>query len=157
MIGFGTSLALVGALMAALMAGIGSARAVGMVGEAAAGVVSRTRANFSKVLILQLLARHAGAVRPIDCGAGAEPDRLWRVLPLLTMAQGLWLFGGVLPVAVVGLFFRRGSRARGGGRGCWWRKSRTKTVGPSPWRPLGGDVRDFFGGSSRFSALTSLA
>ena len=37
MIGFGTSLALVGALTAALMAGIGSARAVGMVGEAAAG------------------------------------------------------------------------------------------------------------------------
>ena len=55
MIGFGTGLALIGALTAALMAGIGSARAVGMVGEAAAGVVSQDPGKFSKVLILQLL------------------------------------------------------------------------------------------------------
>ena len=55
MIGFGTSLALVGALTAALMAGIGSARAVGMVGEAAAGVVSQDPGKFSKVLILSLI------------------------------------------------------------------------------------------------------
>ena len=36
---FGVALAILGAALAALMAGIGSAKGVGLVGEAAAGVV----------------------------------------------------------------------------------------------------------------------
>ena len=93
MIGFGTSLALVGALTAALMAGIGSARAVGMVGEAAAGVVSQDPGKFSKVLILQLLPGTQGLYGLL----GGAP------LPL-TMAQGLCYLAACLPVAVVGYF-----------------------------------------------------
>ena len=51
----GMVFALIGAALAALMAGIGSAKGVGLVGEAAAGVVSVDPSKFSKVLILQLL------------------------------------------------------------------------------------------------------
>ncbi|HIR13867.1 MAG TPA: V-type ATP synthase subunit K [Candidatus Choladousia intestinavium] len=51
----GVLLALLGAVLAALVAGIGSAIGVGMSGEAAAGVVTEEPSLFSKVLVLQLL------------------------------------------------------------------------------------------------------
>ena len=53
--GLGIVLALLGAALAALMAGIGSAIGVGMAGEAAAGVVTEDPQKFGKFLILQLL------------------------------------------------------------------------------------------------------
>ncbi len=52
---FGIVFALLGAALAALMAGIGSAVGVGMAGEAAAGVVTEDPGKFGKVLLLQLL------------------------------------------------------------------------------------------------------
>ena len=52
---FGIVLALLGAALASLMAGIGSAIGVGMAGEAAAGVVTEDPGKFGKVLLLQLL------------------------------------------------------------------------------------------------------
>ena len=51
----GLVLALTGASLAALLAGIGSAIGVGMGGRAAAGAVTEKPDLFSKVLILQLL------------------------------------------------------------------------------------------------------
>ena len=51
----GVLLALLGAVLAALVAGIGSAVGVGMSGEAAAGVVTEEPSLFSKVLVLQPL------------------------------------------------------------------------------------------------------
>ena len=51
----GIVLALVGAVLAALLGGIGSAIGVGITGQAAAGVVSENPPLFGKVLILQLL------------------------------------------------------------------------------------------------------
>lgn len=51
----GLPLALLGAALAALMPGIGSAIGVGMAGEAAAGVVTEDPSQFGKVLVLQLL------------------------------------------------------------------------------------------------------
>ena len=51
----GIAFALLGAALAALMAGIGSAIGVGMAGEAAAGAVTEDPNRFGKVLILQLL------------------------------------------------------------------------------------------------------
>ena len=90
MIGFGTSLALVGALTAALMAGIGSARAVGMVGEAAAGVVSQDPGKFSKVLILQLLPGTQGLYGLLTAVLALSQTGFLGGAPLpLTMAKGL--------------------------------------------------------------------
>ena len=51
----GVVLALLGAVLAALFAGIGSAIGVGIAGEAAAGVVTEDPSKFAKVLIMQLL------------------------------------------------------------------------------------------------------
>ena len=50
----GFEIAILGAALAALLAGIGSAKGVGLVGQAAAGLVSEDPGKFSKVLILQV-------------------------------------------------------------------------------------------------------
>ncbi len=101
----GLTLAIVGAVCAALFAGIGSARAVGLVGEAAAGVVSVDPSKFSKVLILQLLPGTQGLyglliaillLSRIGVLGGNAVD--------LTTAQGLMFLAASLPIAVVGYF-----------------------------------------------------
>ena len=98
-------MALVGALTAALMAGIGSARAVGMVGEAAAGVVSQDPGKFSKVLILQLLPGTQGLYGLLTAVLALSQTGFLGGAPLpLTMAQGLCYLAACLPVAVVGYF-----------------------------------------------------
>lgn len=51
----GMALAVLGAALAACLAGAGSAVGVGLAGQAAAGVVTEDPSKFSKVLILQLL------------------------------------------------------------------------------------------------------
>ena len=105
MIGFGTGLALIGALTAALMAGIGSARAVGMVGEAAAGVVSQDPGKFSKVLILQLLPGTQGLYGLLTAVLALSQTGFLGGAPLpLTLAEGLCYLAACLPVAVVGYF-----------------------------------------------------
>jgi V/A-type H+-transporting ATPase subunit K len=103
MISLGLVIAVFGAVLAALVAGLGSAKAVGMVGEAAAGVVAEDPSKFSKVLILQLLPGTQGlyglltAVLALSqlgvlCGAALE----------LTVAQGLAYFAACLPITIVG-------------------------------------------------------
>lgn len=101
----GLALAILGAASAALFAGIGSAKGVGLVGEAAAGVVSVDPNKFSKVLILQLLPGTQGLYGLLTAilmlsrigvigGNAAE----------LTVSQGIMFLGAALPIAVVGLF-----------------------------------------------------
>ncbi len=101
----GLALAILGAACAALFAGIGSAKGVGLVGEAAAGVVSVDPNKFSKVLILQLLPGTQGLYGLLTAilllsrigviGSGAVD---------LTVSQGLMFFAASLPIAIVGLF-----------------------------------------------------
>ena len=101
----GLALAITGAAFAALFAGIGSAKGVGLVGESAAGLVSQDPSKFSKALILQLLPGTQGlygllvAVLLLSrigvLGGGAAE---------LTIAQGLMYFGACLPIAFGGLF-----------------------------------------------------
>ncbi|MCR5599146.1 MAG: V-type ATP synthase subunit K [Ruminococcus sp.] len=100
----GIVLAVIGAALAALLAGIGSAKGVGIVGEAAAGVVSVDPSKFSKVLILQLLPGTQGLyglltaiilLSRIGLIGGSAAD--------LTTAQGLQFLVASLPIAVVGL------------------------------------------------------
>ena len=52
---FGTVLALLGAVLAVVLAGMGSAYGVGIAGQAASGVVSEDPDKFVKVLLVQLL------------------------------------------------------------------------------------------------------
>ncbi len=101
----GLALAILGAACAALFAGIGSAKGVGLVGEAAAGVVSVDPNKFSKVLILQLLPGTQGLY-----GLLTAILMLSRIGVIggnaveLTTAQGLMFLGASLPIAIVGLF-----------------------------------------------------
>ena len=103
--GFGLALALLGALTAALLAGIGSARAVGMVGEAAAGVVSQDPGKFSKVLILQLLPGTQGLYGLLTAVLALSQIGILGGTPqMLTISQGLMYFVACLPIAIVGYF-----------------------------------------------------
>ena len=51
----GRNIALLGAALAAAFAGMGSAKGVGMVGEAASGLLTEDPSKFGKALILQAL------------------------------------------------------------------------------------------------------
>lgn len=103
--GFGLALALLGALTAALLAGIGSARAVGMVGEAAAGVISQDPGKFSKVLILQLLPGTQGLYGLLTAVLALSQIGILGGTPqMLTVSQGLMYFVACLPIAIVGYF-----------------------------------------------------
>jgi V/A-type H+-transporting ATPase subunit K len=105
MANLGISLAVLGAAFAALFSGIGSAKGVGLVGEAAAGVVSVDPSKFSKALILQLLPGTQGLYGLLTAilllsrigVIGGTPAEL-------TSAQGLTFFAACLPIAIVGLF-----------------------------------------------------
>ena len=103
MISTGLVIAVFGAVLAALVAGFGSAKAVGMVGEAAAGVVAEDPSKFSKVLVLQLLPGTQGlyglltavlALSQLGVLGGAALE--------LTVAQGLAYFAACLPITIVG-------------------------------------------------------
>ena len=101
----GIVLALVGAVLAELLGGIGSAIGVGMAGQAAAGVVTEDPSKFAKVLILQLLPGTQGIYGLLVgflvlsgiglLGGGADMD--------MSLAQGLLYFLACLPIGIVGL------------------------------------------------------
>ena len=99
----GIVFALAGAVLAALMGGIGSAIGVGMTGQAAAGVVTEDPSQFGKVLILQLLPGTQGIyglligfVTLTQIGIlGGSAD--------LTLAKGLLYLAACLPMAIVGM------------------------------------------------------
>ncbi|MDE7139007.1 MAG: V-type ATP synthase subunit K [Ruminococcus sp.] len=101
----GIALAILGAACASLFAGIGSAKGVGLVGEAAAGVVSVDPNKFSKVLILQLLPGTQGLYGLLTAILMLSRIGIIGGNPAaLTTAQGLMFLGAALPIAVVGLF-----------------------------------------------------
>lgn len=97
--------ALLGAALAAILAGCGSAYGVGVAGQAASGVVTEDPSKFSKVLILQLLPGTQGIyglliafialtkIGLIGGGGAAE----------VSTASGLLVLAACLPIAIVGL------------------------------------------------------
>ena len=103
MISTGLVIAVFGAVLAALVAGLGSAKAVGMVGEAAAGVVAEDPSKFSKVLVLQLLPGTQGLYGLLTAVlALSQLGVLGGSALELTVAQGFAYFGACLPITVVG-------------------------------------------------------
>ncbi len=101
----GLAIAVVGAVLAALLAGIGSARGVGMVGEAAAGLVSEDPSKFSKALVLQLLPGTQGLYGLLLTVLVLSQLQVLGGNPIeLTVAQGLMYFGACMPIAIVGYF-----------------------------------------------------
>jgi V/A-type H+-transporting ATPase subunit K len=102
---YGVALAISGAILAALLSGIGSARGVGMVGEAAAGVLAEDPSKFSKVLILQLLPGTQGLYGLLTAVLLLSQIGVLggEVIPL-TFSQGIKYFMAAMPIAFVGLF-----------------------------------------------------
>ncbi len=99
----GMFFAMLGAALASLLAGIGSAIGVGMAGRAAAGVVSEEPEKFSKCLILQLLPGTQGIYGLLIAFIVFVKVGLFGEGVALSIEQGLTIMAGCLPLAVVGL------------------------------------------------------
>ena len=96
--------ALIGAAVAVMMAGAGSAIGVGVAGQAASGVVAQDPDKFAKVLIMQLLPGTQGiygllvgfiTLSKIGLLGGGAAD--------LSTATGLLILASCLPIGIVGL------------------------------------------------------
>lgn len=99
----GTFIALVGAVLAAAMAGIGSAIGVGVAGKAAAGVTSEDPDKFSKCLVLQLLPGTQGIYGLLVAFLVFVKIDLFGDMARLSVSGGLGIFAACLPMAIVGL------------------------------------------------------
>jgi len=100
--------ALLGAALAALLAGAGSAYGVAVAGQAASGVVTEDPSKFAKVLILQLLPGTQGiygllvafiALSKVGLLGGNVAD--------LDVTTGLLILVACLPIGIVGLISAR--------------------------------------------------
>jgi V/A-type H+-transporting ATPase subunit K len=99
----GQFLALMGAALAVFLAGTGSAKGVGIVGEVAGGLVTEDPNKFGQCLLLQALPGTQGIyglltafviMTKVGILGGSAP----------TAAAGLCILAGALPIGVVGLF-----------------------------------------------------
>ena len=105
MITLGTFLALLGGAIAVFASGIGSARGVGLAGQAAAGVVAEDPDKFVKCLILQLLPATQGIYGfIITFLVILNANVLGGPIAQYTTEQGLFILAGCLPVGLGGLF-----------------------------------------------------
>lgn len=102
--GMGFTFAIVGAALAASLAGAGSAIGVGTAGQAAAGVVTEDPGKFAKVLILQLLPGTQGIYGLLVAFLTLSKIGLLGGQSLeLTNGQGLMILAACLPIAIAGL------------------------------------------------------
>ncbi|WP_195983756.1 V-type ATP synthase subunit K [Clostridium sp. D33t1_170424_F3] len=99
---FGVVLALLGAVLAALMAGAGSAVGVGRAGEAAAGVVTEDPSKFGKVLILQLLPGTQGIYGLLIAFITLSQIGILGGNVQMSLAKGFLYLLACLPMAIVG-------------------------------------------------------
>ena len=94
----GYALGLIGAGLAAFLAGVGSAKGTGIAGEAGAGLVAEDPSKFGKAMILQVIPGTQGLYGFV----------IWflafgKLVPDMTVAQGLQVMGACLPIAIAGL------------------------------------------------------
>ncbi len=99
----GTNIAIIGAALAAILSGIGSAKGVGIVGKSASGMLSEDPSKFGQAMVLQALPGTQGIY-----GLVTAFLILWKAGFLggsvsLTVAQGSFYLMVSLPIAVVGL------------------------------------------------------
>lgn len=94
----GYALGLLGAGLAAALAGIGSAKGTGIAGEAGAGLISEDPSKAGKVMIMQVIPGTQGLYGFV----------IWflafgKLVPGMTVAQGLQVFSACMPIALAGL------------------------------------------------------
>lgn len=101
----GIVFALLGAAVAAGLAGIGSAKGVGLVGEAATGLVAEQPERFGQVLILELLPGTQGLYGLLIAFLIlSNSGILGGSLVDISLAKGLLYFAASLPIGLVGLW-----------------------------------------------------
>jgi V/A-type H+/Na+-transporting ATPase subunit K len=100
----GLVLTLLAGAIAALLPGVGSARALGSVGAAAAGVLTEDPSKFGKLLILQALPGTQGIYGLLSWFMVMQQAGLFSDAPDLTWQKGLAYLAAVLPIAIVGYF-----------------------------------------------------
>lgn len=100
----GRNLALLGAALAAGLAGMGSAKGVGMVGEAASGLLTEDPSKFGKALILQALPGTQGIYGLITAFLIIFKIGILGTPVELTVAQGAYFLMAALPIAIVGFY-----------------------------------------------------
>ena len=93
----GIVMATLGAALATLLAGIGSAKGVGIVGEVATGLMSEEPEKFGKSLVLQLLPGTQGLY-----GFVIGLMVLGKLKPEMTLQTGLGILMACLPIAIAG-------------------------------------------------------
>ncbi len=103
----GLPIALLGAAMAALLGGIGSAIGVGDAGKAAAGVVTEDPSLFGKVLILQLLPGTQGIYGLLIAFLTLTQIGVLGGSADVSFAAGCAYFAACMPMAFVGLWSAR--------------------------------------------------
>ena len=101
----GNNLALIGAALAATLAGMGSAKGVGLVGEAASGLLSEDPSKFGKTLILQALPGTQGIYGLITAFLIIFKMGILSGNPIpLSPELGLYFLVASLPIAIVGYY-----------------------------------------------------
>ncbi len=100
----GIVFALLGAAIAVLLSGAGSAMGVGIAGQAASGVVTEDPSKFVKVLIMQLLPGTQGLYGLIiGFITLAKVGLLGGTAATISTATGLLVLAACLPIGIVGL------------------------------------------------------
>lgn len=101
----GNNLALLGAALAAILSGMGSAKGVGLVGEAASGLLAEDPSKFGKALILQALPGTQGIYGLITAFLIIFKLGILSGTPAtLTVGQGMYYLVAGLPIAIVGYY-----------------------------------------------------
>ena len=101
----GFAFAIIGAALAAGLAGSGSAWGVGVAGQAAAGLVAENQSQFAKCLIFQLLPGTQGIYGLLVAFITLSKIGLLSGAPALDLSfgTGLAILGACLPIAIAGL------------------------------------------------------
>ena len=94
----GLAIGLLGAGLAACLAGAGSGIGTGVAGQAGAGLVSEDPSKFGKAMILQVIPGTQGLYGFV----------IWflafnKLVPGMSVAQGLQVLGACLPIAIGGM------------------------------------------------------
>ncbi len=100
----GRNLALLGAALAVALPCLGSAKGVGIVGEASSGLLSEDPSLFGKALALQALPMTQGVYGMVASFLMLNTIGLFGTPLELTVAQGAYFIMAALPIALSGYF-----------------------------------------------------
>ena len=100
----GTNLTLFGVALATLLAGMGSAKGVNLVGKASAGLLSEDPSKFGRTLVLQALPMTQGIYGFITAFMILVRSGILGGTADLTTADGAYFLMASLPIAIVGLY-----------------------------------------------------